>query len=665
MQLEVFGVYTALRIDVIFNKEGCYPMKLSKKIILWMLTGLFFMFLSAATISFCIERQFYRQQVNNSAHDMAIALSYSLSTPMSQQNTKQMNTVINEVFDQCVFYLLELRGVNDELLLSRSKNPDVDYAPNWFVELIRWTPFVQTADISKGGQLLGTVWVSADTGYAYDALWNGLVVLLVWFVIWAAILTFGSFFLVRWLDNPLQRITRQAKALGRRQFILEKPLPTIIEFKKVALAMNQTVKKLKKIFLKQLRYTESLRCQLLQDKLTGFGNRRYFLYQITSQLYRDEGFTPGFIVGVAVENLVDFKQNYGEMQVEQFIKELGNVCTDFWRYYPDLSVSHIDEGVYALIIKENDEQLLIEKTEEFNQKLQKTVGKNKYVQLVVGVVSYQAYHEESLLVGEFKHTLTNAKNESNFLALSENLLTHSPINVSADAFAEALSQQIEYLTVHPVSDGEIIFHQELAIKIPIGEELFNGSYLAPMARAVGLTRQLDSFVIQQICEQELLITEPIAFTLSDVTLSDEQLLEHYLLKLKVLPVEYRQRLSFELNESYVLKYFSQTVFLFNALQQLGIKLGVKEAGIHYTAMSYLNDLPVSYLKLHGGLSHQLDEDKQFIIQYLLDLAGLFAIKLVATEVQNEDEWVLMKSLGITWGQGVYFDFLENESGFLE
>ena len=641
--------------------EGINGMTLNKKILFWSFIGLFLMFISAAIVSFCIERYFYRQQLNNSAHDIAVTISFALSDPLHNNDKKQINNVVNNVFDQCVYYLLEVRGAQDELIISRTRKPQMNYAPQWFVTLIHWTTLVQAADIKYEGNAIGTICVSADTSYACDALWNGTVVLFGWFCFWLVVVLLGGYFFVRWLLEPLQRITKQARALAHRQFVLEAHLPSTTEFKKAALVMNQSVKKLKNQFQQQLEYMDLLRYQLFQDQLTGIGNRRYFLYQLTSLLYRDDSFVPGFIVGVAMDSLDNLKQQYGETQTRQFIKELATFCFEFWHNEPDMALARIEEGRFALIIRENDERVFIRKCEEFNQKLQKMILEIAHYTLSVAVISYQEYHEEKALLGVLEKAFLQAKTESNHLAVSENLVTHRQLSVTAKEVDNLLKQEVEYLNVQPVSNGQRILHQELSITIPVGDALQNSRYFMPMIRDAGLTRKLDTFVITHICEQDLLGLPSVAFTLSDETLNDERLLDGYLQQLSLLPRDYREHLSFEVDEWFVLKYFTRTVHVFNKVHQLGIQLGVRQVGIHYGVMSYLNELPIQYLKLHGSLSHALDSDKKFIVKYFCDMPNANELDIIATELQTEVEWNNMKALGVSWGQGAYFDALRNST----
>ena len=626
-----------------------------KKTNSWIMGGLLLVFLSAAIVILCIERQYYRLELNCSVKNIEISLGVVLAKPLYTKNNELIESLINQIFDQGVLYMLQVRGAHNELLISQNKKITGYEAPGWFVNLIRWPSQLQTITVMYNQKPVGGLLVAADPSYAYEAMWVSLLALLIWFCFWVVVGLVVNYFFSKHLVGFLKRLTKQFHALSNRQFIIDAELPSIVEFKEASMAVNQSVINLKTHFQNQLHHLELVRIRLFQDQLTGFGNNRYFTYQLSSLLYRDEEFIPGFMIGVAIEHLVEFKKEFGDIHASQFIKNMALLCFHFWESYPDLSIARIEDGQFALIIKENDEQLLIKKCEEFSQKIQKLISENANCPIVVGVVSYQAYHEQALLLSEFNQTLASAQNAPYNLVFSPNLSTHHQRIISKKEFKNILHQELEYLYAQPVSNGKYVLHQEIVVQIPLDEEVMGSMYFMPMTRELGLTWQLDSFLLTQICEKELLGEQSIAFTLSHVTLSNEQLLETCLLQLKALSPEHRSRLNFEVDEYVVFKCFARLVGFCKKLHDLGIKLGVKQAGIHFSAMSYLNELPLSYLKLHSSLSHELDEDKEFILHYFHEISIIFGIELIATEIQTQKEWEVVESMGVHWGQGAYFN----------
>lgn len=639
------------------NRDGYFAMTLKKRITLGMFVVSLLVFFTAVTIIFCIERYYYREQSHRASHNVAISLSQSLARPLAQKNTKALTTIIDSVFNRGAFDLLQVRDSTGAVIVSRHNILQQRVAPVWFTNVIHWTTIVSSVPVMSSQTLVGELEVRSDPRYAWNAMWNSFVVLVYWYLFWLVVSLIAYLLVVPWLLKPIQRVIKQANALRQRKFLIEPEIPETAEFKAVAVAMNELVLDIKTLVQSQLEHMELLRYRLFRDKLTGLGNERYFHYQLMNLIYEKDNVVPGFILCVSIDEFSGQPLNYSDSQAIRLIKNIASLCTEFDFSYPDLIVARTEPGRFMLIIKENDEQLLIERCEILNQKIQKLTSKPSNWQVLMAVVSYQNYKDSALLLGEIGQTVTQAKNEPNQLAISANLATHRQTVIELEALEEILDQGLAYLDAEPVSDGQLILHQELTIKIPVDESLMNSQYIAPMARESGLARQFDAYILEQVCEEELLGSQPMAFSLSELALADERTLQGCVTTFTRLSTTHLSRLRFEVEELLAVKYLAQLIPFCNALADLGVGLGVTQAGIHYSTMTYLNELPLNYLKLHGSLSHEIDEDKTFIIHYLLDIATNFNMDIIATEVENRTEWHNLSSLGVQWGQGDYFNEL--------
>lgn len=636
-------------------------MKASRKVIGWVLGGLLLIFLTSVIMTFCIERYFYRQQLNHSAQDVAFSLSLSLSQPLQQADRSALNNLLTTVFNQAALEVLEVRTIQGVFLASMSQTIQSKSAPTWFVDLVEWPPLTQSANIIYDQKVIGQVLVSSDPSLAYDALWNSICVFSVCLLFWAVIFSIGASFGVAHLFAPLGRIMEHLRALGRREYVIEKKLPHLREFNQLTVVVNETVMGLKKIFQSQLASVESVRYQLFRDDLTGFGNRRYFLYQLSSSLYRDMDYVPGFILGISIDEYDEFKNQVEDRQRNEFIRDIGIFCQEFWQDNPDAFIARYDEAFFVLMIQENNVQVIIKQCEAFNQKLQEFVAKRSVCKILVGLISYDVFHDKSMLLHELDQTLNHAKSEPFQLAFSTHLSAHKQPELPVEELENSLAQENEYIDQQIVTNGEKTYHHAVLLKLPVKDELISSEYLMPMIRRAGVAQKLDLFVLDLVCQKQLLNAEHMAFSLSNVTLSNERVLKLYLEKLRTLPVNYRQHLSVEVTEQVIFHNYAQVAAFCNALHDLGIHIGVNQVGISYAPMNYLNDIPVSYLKLHGSLSHQEDNEKGFVLNYLVELANALHFQLIATEVSSQREWNTLQYFCIPWGSGSYFNAQQRQT----
>lgn len=127
-----------------------------------------------------------------------------------------------------------------------------------------------------------------------------------------------------------------------------------------------------------------------------------------------------------------------------------------------------------------------------------------------------------------------------------------------------------------------------------------------------------------------------------------------------MSLEIRQLMHIELNESLVFQYFNEVNDFLNKINELQIHSGIDQVGLHFSSMHYLSDLPITYIKLHGSLTYNMDKDqsKQFFLYYFNEMAKTLDLQVIATQVESSTQWEMLQTLSIIWGQGLYLAPIE-------
>ena len=74
-----------------------------------------------------------------------------------------------------------------------------------------------------------------------------------------------------------------------------------------------------------------------------------------------------------------------------------------------------------------------------------------------------------------------------------------------------------------------------------------------------------------------------------------------------------------------------------------------------SAFPYLQSLPLSYVKLHGRFTEDIEsESTQFYLRSLINMAHSCDLQVYAENVETELEWQQYQRLGVDGGQGFYF-----------
>jgi diguanylate cyclase (GGDEF)-like protein len=116
-----------------------------------------------------------------------------------------------------------------------------------------------------------------------------------------------------------------------------------------------------------------------------------------------------------------------------------------------------------------------------------------------------------------------------------------------------------------------------------------------------------------------------------------------------------QRLKLEITENIVLQCSEAIVDVLGELRALGVQLGLDDFGMGYSALGYLQRLPVQTLKIDRSFVNGLEEaGSREIVRAILSLAAGLAMDVTAEGVETADQAARLKALACEFGQGFYF-----------
>lgn len=219
---------------------------------------------------------------------------------------------------------------------------------------------------------------------------------------------------------------------------------------------------------------------------------------------------------------------------------------------------------------------------------------------------------------------------------------------------------VSFQPVFSWQDEEVLQHEALIqLQSSEGERLASAVFM-PMAAHCGLLTAIDQFALQQVALQcnKMMSTKPdhrYSVNISTASLLDENWWGWFeeQMKHKKLPTK---RIALELHEYHLHQQFEQLKTRLLALQSAGFALVIDQVGLSLTPMPYMNDLPISMLKIHTAVVRAIDQhiEKQLFVRGLLASCTATETLVIATAVESEAEWLCLKKLGVAGAQGYYF-----------
>jgi diguanylate cyclase len=89
-----------------------------------------------------------------------------------------------------------------------------------------------------------------------------------------------------------------------------------------------------------------------------------------------------------------------------------------------------------------------------------------------------------------------------------------------------------------------------------------------------------------------------------------------------------------------------------ALKDLGFQLAIDDFGAGYSSLTYLQHLPIDYLKIDKSLiDGMLDDRSTHVVESVIRLAHGLSLKTVAEGIETEDQLTLIAQLGCDIIQG--------------
>jgi diguanylate cyclase (GGDEF)-like protein len=112
---------------------------------------------------------------------------------------------------------------------------------------------------------------------------------------------------------------------------------------------------------------------------------------------------------------------------------------------------------------------------------------------------------------------------------------------------------------------------------------------------------------------------------------------------------------FEITESLAVRHLSHVEKQIAALRDLGCAVALDDFGTGYSSFSYLQKLPVDYIKIDGSFIRDLVRNPvdQKMVRLIAEIGREAGMKTIAEYVQTDEAFGLLGKLGVDYAQGYY------------
>lgn len=214
-------------------------------------------------------------------------------------------------------------------------------------------------------------------------------------------------------------------------------------------------------------------------------------------------------------------------------------------------------------------------------------------------------------------------------------------------------------------------HFEILLRLPYKKTILSPGSFLPAADRLDMMARIDRWIIRRVfqlmSQHDLKVANGIEprfmINLSSQAVQDVDLFDY--IKQQIAQWQTNPKLlCFEISESVAIANFVHTKRLMKSLSQLGVSLVLDDFGSGFSSLSYIRDLPLSYLKIDGNFVHNLVSSPvdAAMIKAVHEVGQVMKLHTIAELVEDGETLDQLRTIGINFAQGFYcgkpYPFLE-------
>ena len=225
-----------------------------------------------------------------------------------------------------------------------------------------------------------------------------------------------------------------------------------------------------------------------------------------------------------------------------------------------------------------------------------------------------------------------------------------------DEIKTALAEDRFVLYAQPVislATGSTFKHELLLRMLTSDGELIEPAHFLPVAEKFGLISDIDEWVITHGFEIAATGTR-VAINLSAPSMVRLDILLHIERELARTGASAGD-ITFELTETAVMQDLEEGRRFAERLVALGCSFALDDFGTGYASLTYLRELPITYVKIDGRFVNGItqNESDSSMVEAIVQMARTLGKTTIAEGIEDEETLNKLRGFGVDLGQGYY------------
>jgi len=229
---------------------------------------------------------------------------------------------------------------------------------------------------------------------------------------------------------------------------------------------------------------------------------------------------------------------------------------------------------------------------------------------------------------------------------------------------EALVQERFELYVQPIvaiQDNGGLSHYEILLRLKDTEgNLVPPMAFIPAAERYGFMSKIDRWVVENSFKNYAKMRDRglnnvnFSINISGVSFADEGMVRFIMKAFETYHIPF-QNITFEITESATIANLNSALSFIEAFKDLGCHFSLDDFGCGLSSFSYLQNMPVDYLKIDGSFVHNLDtnEVNRAMVDAINKIGHVMGIRTICEYVESREVLDILKAMNVDYIQGYY------------
>lgn len=641
-------------------------MTLFKQIMIAIMSFGLAIFIAVGILNFTTINNYISSQLSANARHTANSLGLAIKTVADLNDVSTIEAMVNSMFDSGYYSMIKLVDVDGNALVENTQETVVEGVPSWFVKNIKLSAPIESSEIMDGWSKFGTLYVQSNTGIAYYELYTILKNVFYILTVISIIALFVSYFGIKFIFIPLKKVQIQAEAILGNRFIIQDKIPFTVDVRRIVLAMNSMVGKVKDIFEQSAKTLSKYEDLLYKDDQTGLFNRRYFQNKFDDYLSSEE-YSSGSVMMVSCKELDKLKKDLGFEKWNNLVVSIANSISS---HTSGMLCSRLNDNDFIVIapsvtssrlfhIGENTLLQIKEIFEKFDLK-----NDDCFVNSSVVEYSYDSKLKNIMIISDI--TILRAKEIGNFKIKVYD--EGSEILLGKEQYRQLIIDSIEnnmfkFAGQKVVSVIKEIEHHELFLRLVDKDGRWQmASYFMPMVNELNFAAKIDLYVLNKVVnmfKEKTLPQGAISINLGKEVLTST----YYFSEIEAAFRQIRQNATGKVYIEIPNKDELDTSILINLhrkLLEFGIGLGFDHFGFDAKSIERIREITPDYVKIPARDLIDFFGESSSEQKHSFDtMMRSKDINIIAISVESKEQKEKLESLGIVSMQGMFIEETKN------